>query len=127
MERTPRQLGEIIKTRRDALGRTQVKVLDVAKAAGHEFSDPTYRAIEGGRSKSVPTGRVLAGISVGLDWPPDALAKIAAGANPATIDAPIEMSASGIDLDELRRVDPEMYEQIRNLARTALERAAKRS
>lgn len=37
-----------------------------------------------------------------------------------------EMSASGIDLDELRRVDPEMYAQIEQMARLALDRANER-
>lgn len=41
-------------------------------------------------------------------------------------DEPIELSASGVDLEELRLADPEMYEQLMAMARTALDRARER-
>jgi transcriptional regulator with XRE-family HTH domain len=41
-------------------------------------------------------------------------------------DPPPELSASGADLDELRRLDPEAYEQIIGFARLALDRARQR-
>jgi hypothetical protein len=126
MERSADELGQIMKARRGFLGRTQVQVVEVAKAAGRDISEPSYRQLENGRGWEKASARILSAASVGLEWPPDALARVALGADPSGVGA-IEMSASGIDLDELARVDPEMYEQIRSMAALALERANRRN
>jgi len=123
------ELGRVARERRIALGRTQVAV--VAKACelmgADVVSEPTLRAVETGRTAA--TDRVLAAISRGLDWPPNALASIRDGADVSTFepdDEPMTMDASGVDLEELRQLDPDAYEQLVQLGRTLLERARER-
>lgn len=66
-----------------------------------------------------------------LDWPQDALDRLAAGADPDDFDREpeppaIQMAASGVDLEELRRLDPEAYEHIYGLVEIAIDRARQR-
>lgn len=82
MERTPAEVGEIVRARREYLGRTQVEVVQRARdemGAG-AISEPTYRAVERGRTE--PSGLTMAAIARGLDWPTDALKRIRAGEDP---------------------------------------------
>lgn len=146
MPRSPEELGALVRQRRLALGRKQVDVVRVMRAAsgGRVVSEPTYRAVETGRTNASDLS--LAAISVGLDWPPGALAAIRAGEDPDTIpERPAAASwgstgspggeisiasdgaGLGFDLDELRRLDPETHAQLMALARTALGHARARA
>lgn len=117
-------MGAIVRIRRNSLGLRQI---DVVRAANETLgvtviSEPTYRALEKGRTNA--TDRTLAGASVGLRWPSDALARIRQGEEPDSIDPrSVQVDASGVDLEELRHADPESYEQIIGMARIALDRA----
>ncbi|MCC5953442.1 MAG: helix-turn-helix transcriptional regulator [Acidimicrobiia bacterium] len=79
---SPKELGQIVKTRRTELGFTQRKVVDrVADQLGTEaISEPTYRAVETGRTNA--SALTLSAVSRALDWPPDALERIRDGAPP---------------------------------------------
>lgn len=59
-----------------------------------------------------------------LGWPGDGFERVRRGEDP---HGPVELAASGVDLEELREADPEAYEQIIGMARIALDRARRRS
>lgn len=112
MNRSAKELGAIVRARRLALGLKQREVVD---AAG--VSEPTYRAIENGRTEAGDL--TLAAVSRGLEWPSEALGRIKAGEDPEGFDSAdffdepsIRLSASGVDLDELRELDPEGYQTV---------------
>jgi transcriptional regulator with XRE-family HTH domain len=95
----------------------------------------TLRAIEQATGVSYPTmQKLLAGERVTrrdrlvvlaqyFGWPGDAFDRIRRGEEP--VDE-IHIDASGVDLEELRQVDPESYDQIMSMARLALDRARDR-
>lgn len=121
--RTREEVGALLRERRQTLGLRQEGIDGV--------SSSTVRLIEKGDQRvATPRGLTVAAMMRALGWPPDAIVRLAAGEDPAsltgTTDRLIEMSASGVDLDELRRVDPETYAAIETLARSALDRANER-
>lgn len=128
-----KELGQIVRDRRLDLGMSQV---DVALRAG--ISEPAYRALETGRTRS--SDRTLSLVSRALDLPTHALRSIrddleSNGSTTTSLDlASIErrhesiaLSASGVDLDELHRLDPDAYELIIAQAQLALDRARERN
>lgn len=85
--RTPQEVGAIAKQRRLELGRTQVEVVAAARKAfdSDVISEPTYRALETGRTEA--SDLTLTAASRGLDWPPDALFRIRLGQDPPPDEA----------------------------------------
>src|SRR5689334_11897202 len=91
------ELGQIVKARRSQLGLKQV---DVINAVNERFgpkaiSDPTYRALETGRTHA--SDRILAVVSQVLRWPADALRSIRDGADPATFPT-VNLGATAADV-----------------------------
>lgn len=56
-----------------------------------------------------------------LDVPPGTWVAMASGLEADTDDSPIEISAHGTDLEELRRRDPDTYELLIDMARRRLD------
>lgn len=86
MERSWEQLAQIVLDRRTQLGRSQAAVAEIANQALGERSltDQTVRIFEKvGRDGY--RRQTLAAISVGLDWPPDGIQRLQAGADPADL------------------------------------------
>lgn len=111
-------MGQIVKERREALGIAQDDIDGISSA--------TVRKIERGIAGAI-RGQKRAALTTTLRWPLNALDLLADGADPEELGSPsIEISASGVDLDELARIDPEQYESIMDLARIALDRARAR-
>lgn len=117
MERTPTELGRIVRDRRFALGMKQVEVVEAAERAFGVvvFTEPTYRAVETGRGK--PSDRTLSGISQALGWSSDALARISAGADPDDFET--RLSAGGKSLDALAETDPDLYASLQAVVAAA--------
>ena len=87
MERSWEELAELVLDRRTRLGRSQVGVAEVAnKVLGERsLTDQTVRIFEKvGRDGY--RRQTLSAISVGLDWPPDALQRLQAGDDPASLE-----------------------------------------
>lgn len=117
--RTPEEVGACIRQRRAELGLTQDAIPGISAAA--------LRKLEAG---TAPTPRDAKRIALlrGLQWKSTALDDLTRGADPATlVEVPITVDASGVNMDELRRADPEAYDAIEQMARIALDRARKRS
>lgn len=69
----------------------------------------------------------LVRLATHFGWEPDGFDRIREGREPySAAEQDIRLSASGVDLEELRLEDPESYEQIMGLARLALDRARER-
>ncbi len=102
-----------------------------AREAG--FSESTWRQLEDGERQVTEDVRVpvnprddtlvAAARAVGID---PAVLFEAAGRPFRGPREPLGMDASGVDLEELRRLDPEAYGNIQALARIALEQARQR-
>lgn len=97
-------------------------------------SSSLVRHVERGTAPQGGQGVKRRALLAALRWPPDAMVLLASGADPDELDyqpdpepEPIQIAASGVDLEELRRVDPESYDQIIGMARIALDRARQRS
>lgn len=119
------RVGVLIERGRTAKGLTKRKA---ARAAGFDEAvwrqiEEGYRLIQGNRVPANPRDENLEAAArvVGLDP-----AAVFEAAGRPFDRAPIEISASGVDLDELAREDPEQYEAIMDLARLALDRARAR-
>lgn len=78
------EVAEIIRARRVELGLTQEAA---AAASNGRVSSASWRVIESGRQTSF-RHLTLAGVAVALGWPTDAIDRIVAGADPATIADP---------------------------------------
>lgn len=127
----PKALGQIVRDRRLDLGLSQV---EVAGRAG--VSEPAYRSLETGRTRA--TDRTLSLVSKALEWPSTALRDIRDGkdgwkdllhSSGTGADEPrseLSISASGVNLDELRDLDPDAYDLIVLQAQAALDRARRR-
>lgn len=111
------RLAQAVRARRLAMGgMTQAQA---ASRAG--VSDTTWNQIERGQPVS---DRSLAKVSQALWEDAGAGTAILEGAEPP--EAQLELSASGVDLDEPRALDPAAYELIVRQAELALERARER-
>lgn len=87
MERSWEELAQLVLDRRSRLGRSQAGVAEIAnKVLGERsLTDQTVRIFEKvGRDGY--RRQTLSAISVGLDWPPDALQRLQAGADPASLE-----------------------------------------
>lgn len=87
MERQWAEVVRLAKARRSKLVRSQQQVADTANArlGPKSLSEPTVRVFERGEQTSFRPS-TLAAISVGLDWPPDALIRLRDGEDPAALD-----------------------------------------
>lgn len=89
MDRPWKDVATIARQRRADLGRSQQGVVDKAvEALGPKaLSEPSVRVFESaGRESYRP--QTLTAISVGLDWPPDAVARLRSGADPTDLTTP---------------------------------------
>lgn len=86
MPLTQKELGEVIRRRRLALGRKQIDIVNASREVfeGSGVSEPTVRALETGRTNA--SSLTLAIVSRALDWPHDALERIRDGEDPASLD-----------------------------------------
>ena len=120
-----REVGRLLREARERL-RPKVSKRQAAAKAG--FSPTQWGDMERGerhqgtRVRAADETLVAAARAVDLD--PRVLFE--AAGRPYTEPEPLELSASGVDLDELRRVDPDAYELIVAQAQLALERARRR-
>lgn len=136
MPLTPEELGEVARKRRIQLGRTQIEVVEIAADAmgAKVFSEPTYRALETGRTAA--SDRTLAAVARGLDWPSEALIRARAG-DWRLIDVPVDeatrrradgepvkvSSSDDVDWPELEGFD-DLQDQARALRDEARRRRA---
>ena len=76
------ELGQLIRQHRTSRGLTQIEVIDRAKAAlgGNVMSEPTYRAVESGRTHA--SERTLVAVARGLDLPAQTFVDARAGRDP---------------------------------------------
>lgn len=112
-----------------------------AQAARRAGVSPAYwsvveGAIPQGRNKkpSIPRVPVIRALADAVDADRVELLELAGYEDDAAIERAraarqgrIHMAASGVDLEELRQLDPEAYDSIENMARIALDRARQRS
>ena len=126
MTRSPTELGEIVRDRRLAIGLTQIAVVEAAnKAVPGAISEPTYRALERGRTEA--SDRVLSAASRGLRWSHDALRRIRDGESPAFFDRtdppePTDPGGLAQEVAELRS----QVDELTTLVRAALSGDASR-
>lgn len=117
-ERTPEEVGDLVRQRRIEKGLTQEDVPGVSSA--------TFHKIEAGKQTSFRAS-TLRSLGTALDWPIDALDRLTAGEDPAGLEEPVSVSsADGVDFDEVRRLDPEGYAQLEATARLLRDRARAR-
>lgn len=117
-------LADVVRERRESLGLTQEQA--VARSHGG-ISTAVWSVLEGARQRSNKMeDRTLAAAAVVLGWEPGSLQDILFGGDPSEPE-PIQMAASGTDLEALRVEDPDAYELLEDLARTALQRARDRA
>lgn len=117
------RLGAAIRARRMEIGAP--RQADLADQAG--ISDTTWNLAETGK---VVGQRSLAKIALVLGWTASSAAEVLAGGEPTLASgaaAAIQVDASGTDLSELARLDPEAYELVMRQAALALDRARDRN
>ena len=119
-----RSFGRRLRQLREEKDWSLDELAEQMKAAGHAVTASNIGAWE--RGQYAPRKRAtLVTLEQVLDGQSQLAPVLGMTVRSSTHDLP-ELSASGTDLDELRRLDPEAYEQIVNLARLALDRARER-
>lgn len=94
MQRTPAELGDVVRQRRLELGLKQRDVIQRANEyAPGSLSEPTLRAIENGRTNA--QDRTLAATSRALRWPSDTLVRVRGGA-----PVPVDSGGDAADVDD---------------------------
>lgn len=99
------EVAAIARQRRGELGRSQQGVVEraVEVLGPKALSEPSVRVFEkAGRDSYRP--RTLAAISVGLDWPTDAIARLRDGIDPAELEVTGEAPPWDELLDGQRQV-----------------------
>lgn len=113
------RLGRAIKGGRTSAGLTQERFAEMLSAA--DEADPVHQTAvskwEVGKASPRPSR--FATIERILDLDPGTLARAAGLSGEDTL----QISAEGVDLDELRDLDPEAYDHVVDVARRELERA----
>lgn len=116
----PTEVGELarsLKSAREAKGLTQGEL-----AAALQLGQQTVSKWETGAAK--PRPQVVAALAQVLELSPARLLALAGYIEAGAED--LRLAATGTDLDELREADPEAYELVMDIARTALARARRR-
>lgn len=115
-------VGERIRIAREANDLTQTRL--------GELIGVKQQSVQKWESGGMPSTRNLEKLSLVLGVP---IAALLGNVNEVYIPGPadkpadeIEVSASGVDLEELRQLDPEQYDAIMRQAELALDRARRR-
>jgi hypothetical protein len=118
--------------------RRRLEQLPITKSQVVDRAGTDYRSFNKVVAGEEVTPAVRKKVARGLGWTPDSLDRIHRGESPIEgtnylpgLDPPhpdgeLELSASGVDLDELRQLDPETYDAIATQIRLALDRARER-
>lgn len=114
-----RRLGSTIRQARERAGLTQARLAERLDQAGDStITQTAVSAWEIGRATPRPDRFAAIEEAIGLEQ--GTLARIV---GLAADEPTLQISAEGVDLDELRELDPEAYGHVVDVARRELERA----
>ena len=103
-KRSAGEVGELIRARREACGLSQDDIPDVSSA--------TMRKIENASAESFKP-RTLRKVATALDWPPDAYARLLAGASMDDLRSEVRIGPS--DRDRMLTAIDAIEQQVRAL------------